>query len=77
MSPISRQGWFFKLNFQFSNSQNAGKCKLGWFSLRQSHIMTRFGKMCIVHTSDFANLEIHKNHREWYLDVKLSGTIKE
>ena len=34
MSPISRQGWLFKLNFQFtkfSNSQNIGKCKVGWF----------------------------------------------
>ena len=26
--------------------------------------VTRFGKTCIVHTSDFAHLEIHKNHRE-------------
>ena len=39
--------------------------------------VTRFGKTRIVHTSDFAHLEIHKNHREWYLDVKLSGMIKE
>ena len=39
--------------------------------------VTGFGKTCIVHTSDFAHLEIHKNHREWYLDVKLSGTINE
>ena len=39
--------------------------------------VTGFGKTCIVHTSDFAHLEIHKNHREWYLDVKLSGMIKE
>ena len=29
---------FSKLNFQFSNSQNTGKCELGWFLLRQSHI---------------------------------------
>ena len=35
MSPISRQAWFFKFNFYFSNSQNTGKCKLGWFSFRQ------------------------------------------
>ena len=39
--------------------------------------VTGFGKTCIIHTSDFAHLEIHKNHREWYLDVKLSGMIKE
>ena len=41
--------------------------------------VTRFGKMCIVHTSDhdFAHLEIHKNHRKWYTDVKLLGIIKE
>ena len=38
--------------------------------------VTKFGKMCIVHTSDFAHLEIHKNHSEWYIDVKLSGIIK-
>ena len=31
-----------------------------------------FGKMCIVYTSDFAHLEIHKNHRERYADLKLS-----
>ena len=24
-----------------------------------------FGKTCIVHTSNFAHLKIHKNHREW------------
>ena len=39
--------------------------------------VTRFGKMCIVHTSDYAHLEIHKNHREWYTDVKLSGVKQE
>ena len=44
---------------------------------RKALYVTGFGKMCIVHTSDFAYLEIHKNHREWYLDVKLSGMIKE
>ena len=26
-------------NFQFSNSQNTGKCKLDRFSLRQSHMI--------------------------------------
>ena len=39
--------------------------------------VTGFGKTCMVNTSDFAHLEIHKNHREWYLDVKLSGMKKE
>ena len=29
---------FFKLNFQFSNSRNTGKCKLGWFLFRQSQL---------------------------------------
>ena len=38
MSPISRQGWLFKLNFQFSNFSNTRKCELGQFSLRQSHV---------------------------------------
>ena len=28
--------------------------------------MIRFGKTCIVHTSDFAHLEIHNNHTEWH-----------
>ena len=40
-------------------------------------IMTGFGKTCIVHTSDFAYLMIHKNHTEWYTDLKLSEIIKE
>ena len=39
--------------------------------------VTGFGKTCIVHTSDFAHLEIHKNHREWYTDLTLSGIIQE
>ena len=39
--------------------------------------VTGFGKTCIIHTSDFAHLEIHKHHRELYLDVKLSGMNKE
>ena len=30
---------FFKLNFQNGISQNTGKCKLGRFSLRQSHML--------------------------------------
>ena len=39
--------------------------------------MTGFGKMCIVHTFNFAHLEMHKSHREWYTNLKLSGMIKE
>ena len=35
--------------------------------------MTRFGKTCIFHTSDFVHLEIHKNHKQWCKDLKLSG----
>ena len=40
-------------------------------------ICDQFGKTCIVHTSDFANLEIPKSHREGFTDLKLSGMIKE
>ena len=39
--------------------------------------VTRFGKTCIVHTSDFSHLEIHKYHRERHTDLKLSGVINE
>ena len=39
--------------------------------------VTGFGKMCIVHTSDFTHLAIHTNPRKWYTDMKLSGIIKE
>ena len=39
--------------------------------------VTGFGKTCIVHTSNFAYLKIHKNYREWYTDMKLSEMIKE
>ena len=39
--------------------------------------VTGFGKTYIVHTPDFAYLKVHKNHREGYTDVKLSGMIKE
>ena len=28
--------------------------------------VTTTEKACIVHTSDFAHLEIHKNHREYW-----------
>ena len=39
--------------------------------------VTGFGEMYIVHTSDFEYLEIHKNHKEWSLDLKLLGMIKQ
>ena len=26
--------------------------------------------MCLVHTSDFAHLEIHMNHTEWYTEIE-------
>ena len=39
--------------------------------------VTGFGKTCIVHTSDFVYLEIHKNYKVWNTDLKLSGVIKE
>ena len=39
--------------------------------------VTGFGKTCIVHTSDFAHLEIHKNYREWYTEVKHTGIIEK
>ena len=31
----------------------------------------------VVHTSNFAHLEICKNHKKWYTVLKLSGMIKE
>ena len=36
-----------------------------------------FGKTCLAQTFNFAYLEIHKNHREWYTDLQLSGMIKK
>ena len=38
---------------------------------------TGFGKTCIVHTFDFSHLEIHKNPRKWYTNLRLSGMMKE
>ena len=52
-------------------------CNLDFCALSVSVYVTGFGKTCIVHTSDFAHLEMHKNYREWYTDVKLSESIKE
>ena len=53
-----RKSWFFKLNFQFSNAPNAGKCELGQFLLRQSQIV------CQVHVSLDVNTRRRKNHKE-------------
>ena len=39
--------------------------------------VTRFGKTCIVHTSDFEYLEIYKNHNEWFTELKVLGKIEE
>ena len=38
--------------------------------------MTGFGKTFIVHTSNFTYLEIHKNQKEWYRDLKLDRDDK-
>ena len=43
---------------------------------RSYNYVTGFGKSCIVYTSDFEHLGIYKNHKEWYIDSKLSGVIK-
>ena len=62
--PEAARNPYYLLNIiQFSHSQSGIK------PIRVN--VTRFVKMCIVHTSDFANLEIHKNHIEWYTDLKL------
>ena len=37
--------------------------------------MTGFGKTCIVHTSDFSTLAIHKISYEWQINVKLAGIV--
>ena len=39
--------------------------------------VTGFGKMYLVQTSDFAPLEIHKTHKEWSTDLKLTGMRNE
>ena len=39
--------------------------------------VTRFGKRCIVHTSDFEYLEIYKNHNEWYTELQFLEKIEE
>ena len=37
MTPVPREGWFL-IEFLNGISRNTGKCKLGRFSLRQSHL---------------------------------------
>ena len=39
MSALPRQGWLFLIEFLNGISQNTGKCELGRFSLRQSHML--------------------------------------
>ena len=50
------------------------KCNISYESCLY---VTGFVKTCLVHTYDFAHLEIHKNHMEWYIDLKISEVIKE
>ena len=40
-------------------------------------VVTGFGKTCIVHTFDFAHLEVHESHKQWCKDLNLSGMINE
>ena len=39
-------------------------CKMLALECLNYENVTGFGKTCIVHTSDFAHLDIHKNHSE-------------
>ena len=65
MSPIPRQGWFLNLvNFQNGISQNTGKCKLGGFWLRQSHI-TRNNSDCALQTGYVYILLLHKAYTQF------------
>ena len=41
MFPLPRQGWLFLIEFLKWYSRNTGKCELGRFSVRQSHIEVR------------------------------------
>ena len=38
--------------------------------------VTRFGKTCIVYTSNFSTMVTHKIYLEWQRDVKLSGIVE-
>ena len=48
-----------------------------WQMFTQPIYVTGFGKTCIVHTSDFGHLEMHKNQREWWTGLKFLGMIQE
>ena len=62
--PEAARNPHYLLNIiQFSHSQ------IGIKPIRVN--VTRFVKMCIVHMSDFAHLDINKNHIDWYTDLKL------
>ena len=39
--------------------------------------MTRFGKTCIVHTSNFPQSRIYKIWKEQYTELKFAGMIEE
>ena len=49
MTPVPRQGWLFSIDFKNGISRNSGKCELGGFSLRQSHIEKRYCNITIHH----------------------------
>ena len=62
--PEAARNPHYLLNIiQFSHSQSGIK------PIRVN--VTRCGKMCIVHTPNFAHLEIHKNHIEWYTGLHI------
>ena len=60
-----------------SNGANFCKIKAYLLSTYPFKYVTGFGKTCVVHTPNLTDLEIHKNYREWYTDMKLSGMKKE
>ena len=55
---------FLKLNFQFSNSQNTGKCKLGRFC-SNSHIW--IGNFSISFIHKFNHIAICSNYQRSYI----------
>ena len=38
--------------------------------------VTGFGKLCIVHTSNFSTFVTHKIYLEWQINLKLSGIVE-
>ena len=62
------------ISITVDNIESVFPCDEGKYVIKN---VTGFGKMCIVHTSDFAHLEVHKNHKQWCKHLKLSGLIKQ